>query len=48
MINNELNSRLKTTQLYKQALNYKIWCINNNLSITSADSLRAYLKAVKL
>ena len=44
----EIYSKLKATKGYKQALNYKVWCFNNNLNANAVATLNAYFKAVQL
>ena len=44
----EIYSKLKTTKGYKQALNYKVWCFNNNLNANAVTTLNAYFKAVNV
>ncbi len=44
----EIYSKLKTTKGYKQALDYKVWCFNNNLNANAVATLNAYFKAVTL
>lgn len=48
MRNDEIYSKLKTTKGYKEALDYKVWCFNNNLNANAVATLNAYFKAVKL
>lgn len=48
MKKNEIYSKLKTTKGYKQALDYRVWCFNNNLNANAVDTLNAYFKAVQL
>ena len=44
----DIYSKLKTTKGYKQALDYKVWCFNNNLNANAVATLNAYFKAVAL
>ena len=44
----EIYSMLKTTKGYKQALDYKVWCFNNNLNANAVATLNAYFKAVNV
>lgn len=44
----EIYSKLKTTKGYKQALNYKVWCFNNNLNANAVATLNSYFKVVSL
>lgn len=44
----EIYSKLKTTKGYKQALDYKVWCFNNNLNANAVATLNAYFKVVTL
>lgn len=45
MRKDEIYSKLKTTAGYKQALNYKVWCLNNNLNANAVSSLHAYFNS---